>query len=134
MVPSKNSNSPHKKNLKGSLDATIKPIIEQSTEPDNSIDRKADFIKELEFIQLLCNPEYLKWLYTEKYFSNPDFKDFLKYLMYFSKPEYLKFLVYPQCVPILELLTQDNADDLLAEELFYSKLVDIQHCIWKNRQ
>ena len=91
------------------------------------------FEKELEFIQLLCNPEYLKWLYSEKYFSRQDFQEFLKYLLYFKTEKYLKFLIYPQCIPILELLVREDAVLFLSEESFYSKLADDQHCIWKNR-
>lgn len=98
------------------------------------IEKSSKFEKELEFVQLLCNPDYLKWLHAEKYFSNPEFKEFLKYLLYFKDEKYLKFLIYPQCIPILELLLQDDVNSHLSEESFYSKLADDQHFIWKHRK
>ncbi len=91
------------------------------------------FEKELEFIQLLCNPEYLKWLYSEKYFIKQDFKNYLKYLLYFKNEIYLKFLIYPQCIPILEILIRDDAISVLSEDSFYSKLANDQNGIWRNR-
>lgn len=96
-------------------------------------ERNRVFEKDLEFIQLLCNPEYLKWLYSEKYFLDPEFIKYLKYLLYFKNEKYSKFLIYPQCIPILELLLQEDSNSFLSEESFYSKLADDQHSIWKNR-
>ena len=127
------SSSPHKKDNKEKSKNQSEDNIDDSMNANNILDRSKDFVKELEFVQLLCNPEYLKWLYSEKYFSNPDFKSFLKYLLYFKNPNYIKFLIYPQCIPILELMIDDKVNDLLSEDSFYTQLADIQHSIWKNK-
>lgn len=91
------------------------------------------FERELEFIQLICNPEYIRWLYNERYFEKREFIDFLKYLDYFKNEKYRKCLTYPQCLIILELLQKDDINTLLAEDSFYSKLAEDQYNLWKNR-
>lgn len=91
------------------------------------------FEKELEFVQLLCNPEYLRWLYKEGYFARDDFKGYLEHLLYFKDPMYSKFLVYPQCIPILEKLVQKDILKELSEDSFYSKLSESQFYIWRSR-
>lgn len=90
------------------------------------------FEKELEFVQLLCNPEYLRWLYREGYFARDDFKGYLRYLLYFKTPEYSKFLVYPQCIPILEKLVQEDILKELAEDGFYTRLAEGQLGMWRS--
>lgn len=89
------------------------------------------FEKDLEFIQLLCNPEYLKWLHNEKYFEMQSFRDYLKYLEYFKSPEYSKFLIYPQCIAILEILNHENADDFLSNDQFYDSLEVGEQFMWR---
>lgn len=127
----KSSISPQKKNSNEKRNSLPDKSIEIQNERVSN--RSKDFIRELEFVQLLCNPEYLKWLYGEKYFSDSNFRNFLKYLMYFKKPEYQKFLIYPQCIPILEILLDDNVGDFLSEDSFYTRLSDVQYSIWKHR-
>lgn len=92
------------------------------------------FIKELEFVQLLCNPEYLRFLYDNKYFHNEEFISYLKYLRYFNDVKYKKFLLYPQCLYILDVLCSDGILEKLGNEAFYSKLSEQQYYIWKNRK
>lgn len=91
------------------------------------------FEKELEFVQLLCNPEYLRWLYNEGYFAEDEFIHYLQYLLYFKEQKYAKFLVYPQCIPILELLIQDGISKELSEDSFYVKLSETEFQMWKSR-
>ncbi|KAG9389645.1 tRNA transferase Trm5/Tyw2 [Carpediemonas membranifera] len=62
------------------------------------------FIAELEFVQLLANPNYVGYLAKRKYLERPEFCNYLKYLSYWRHPRYLKFLRYPQCLHFLDLL------------------------------
>lgn len=91
------------------------------------------FEKDLEFIQLLCNPEYLKWLHNERYFGRDDFQEYLKYLEYFKDARYSKFLIYPQCLAILDMLNSEKALDFLSDDKFYLKLDECQQRMWKLR-
>ncbi len=92
------------------------------------------FEKELEFVQLLCNPEYIRWLYNNGYFESNDFLKFLKYLLYFKDAKYKKFLTYPQCILILEILLQKDSKEKLSDDSFYKKLSEDQFNLWRCRE
>mmetsp|Transcript_5426 Transcript_5426/g.16441 ORF Transcript_5426/g.16441 Transcript_5426/m.16441 type:complete len:81 (+) Transcript_5426:221-463(+) len=48
---------------------------------------------ELEFVQLLANPQYLNYLAQNNYFADPAFVNYLEYLRYWRRPEYAKCLM-----------------------------------------
>lgn len=50
------------------------------------------FELELEFVQLLSNPQYLNHLAEKKYFDDENFIRYLAYLQYFQQREYVKYL------------------------------------------
>lgn len=91
------------------------------------------FERDLEFVQLLCNPDYIRWLYNNNYFMHAEFKSYLRYLLYFKDHKYTQFLIYPQCIPILERLITDNIVDELGDEAFYLRLSEDQYYMWKHR-
>ncbi|KAI5148314.1 mediator of RNA polymerase II transcription subunit 31 [Enteropsectra breve] len=93
----------------------------------------ASFEQELEFVQLLCNNEYLRWLYQNNYFSNERFIKYLEYLKYFNSECYKKHLAYPQCLPLLEILTSENAATILSNDEFYVMLASNQEEMWRFR-
>ena len=62
------------------------------------------FLQDLEFVQCLANPNYLKYLADYGYFDDENFINYLKYLLYFKKVEYMKFITYERCLIFLELL------------------------------
>ena len=93
---------------------------------------RSNFELDLEFIQLLCNPEYLKWLNNEDWFEKEEFLDYLKRLLYFKKDKFRKFLVYPQCIEILEEILQDK--EILNDDHFIQKLEKQQFYLWSNRK
>jgi mediator of RNA polymerase II transcription subunit 31 len=62
------------------------------------------FIKELEFVQLLSNPQYLQFLAQSGYFDTTEFIHYLEYLMYFKSQKYSKFITFPYSLTILDLL------------------------------
>lgn len=91
------------------------------------------FNKELEFVQLLCNPEYLKWLFEQGYFEQESFKSLLIHLQYWKKEEYKIFLTYPYCLNILDELNCPNVCEKLKDDFFYSKILEEQFKIWKTK-
>ncbi|AFN84002.1 Rad5p-binding protein [Encephalitozoon romaleae SJ-2008] len=91
------------------------------------------FERELEFVQLLCNPEYLRWLAHEGYFESEEFRSYLRYLEYWRRPEYSRFLSYPQCLAILERLNNGNVNDIMNNESLFSALGEQQYFIWLNK-
>ena len=62
------------------------------------------FIQDLEFVQCLANPNYLKYLSDKGYLDDNNFLNYLKYLLYFKKVEYMKYLTYERCLLFLDLL------------------------------
>lgn len=91
----------------------------------------SSFEKDLEFIQLLTNPKYIKWLYSQNFFNQDNFTKYLKRLLYFEDKRFFKYLHYPQSVEILKMLINNNTK--LDNEEFYKELERQQFFLWKNR-
>ena len=62
------------------------------------------FIQDLEFVQCLANPFYIKYLSDKGYLDDDNFINYLKYLLYFKKVEYMKYITFERCLIFLELL------------------------------
>lgn len=90
------------------------------------------FEKDLEFVQSLCNPEYLQFLHQKNYFKDDNFLSYLKYLHYWNNEPYKNFLLYPQCLQVLELLDDPEFVNKLDEENVYVVLSEQQFNIWNN--
>ncbi|TBU06584.1 subunit 31 of mediator of RNA polymerase II transcription [Hamiltosporidium magnivora] len=95
---------------------------------------KHTFEKDLEFIQSLCNPQYLQHLHQTGYFFNQDFINYLKYLKYWMYEPYSKCLIYPQCLIILELVNDETFRFKLSDYNLYFLIGDQQYNIWKNKE
>lgn len=87
---------------------------------------------ELEFVQALCNPEYLQYLHKKNYFKNKKFIDFLDYLKYWKTDPYKNFIMYTQCLDILDLLTNESFVDTLDDENVIVNLGEQQFNVWNN--
>ncbi|WUR02341.1 mediator of RNA polymerase II transcription subunit 31 (MED31) [Vairimorpha necatrix] len=92
------------------------------------------FEKELEFVQLLCNPDYLKWLYEQGYFEDQSFINLLNHLVYWKQDNYKRYLTYPYCLEILGILLKDDVVQILEDESFYAKIAQDQLLSWKSRK
>ncbi|PRP77588.1 aldehyde oxidase and xanthine dehydrogenase [Planoprotostelium fungivorum] len=81
---------------------------EESSEPSSlSEKQQKQFSIELEFVQCLANPEYLKYLAQSRYLQDKAFVNYLEYLQYWKQPQYAKFIIYPHCLYFLELLQEE---------------------------
>lgn len=93
------------------------------------------FEEEAEFVQCLCNPQYLQYLYQKGYFARKDFRDFLAYLQYWKQPEYAKYLMFPHALSLLDLLVTSHE---LVESLQYKQVVELlssqQYFLWRNKR
>ena len=93
------------------------------------------FLVELEFVQCLANPHYLRWLATEGYLRDEKFVRYLEYLQYWKKPEYAKFIIYPHCLRFLDLLQHEEIRIHLLENSRYSlEIADQQFYHWLYRR
>ncbi|GFZ50514.1 Mediator complex subunit 31 [Saitozyma sp. JCM 24511] len=104
------------------------PLPDGTEAPPRPPDRQANLIRfqsELEFIQCLANPLYLRELSIQGYLSKPEFVNYLEYLQYWRDPEYVRFIVYPTCLVYLTLLLQPTFRDRLADPTFVAELARI---------
>jgi mediator of RNA polymerase II transcription subunit 31 len=90
------------------------------------------FSEELEFVQALCNPHYLHYLYANGHFENPRFLDFLGYLEYWRSPEYSRFLLYPHSLNILSLLKSSKFLGSLGSVQEIENLMEQSYLRWKR--
>ena len=77
----------------------------RSTEELNN---KKRFEYELDFLQSLANPYYIKYLAQNKYFRNKSMIHFLEYLQYWKQTPYIKYIKYPACLFYLEKLQHEE--------------------------
>ncbi|KAI9634651.1 SOH1-domain-containing protein [Dioszegia hungarica] len=105
------------------------PPLDGETVPlPRSAERTANLVKfqaELEFLQCLANPLYLRELSIQGYYDQPEFLNYLKYLEYWRKPEYVKYIVYPTCLVYLTLLQQASFRERLSDPVFVAELMRI---------
>ena len=73
------------------------------------------FMQDLEFVQCLANPLYLKYLSNMGYLDDEKFINYLKYLLYFKKAEYMKYITYERCILFLDLLQYKEFREKLKE-------------------
>lgn len=90
------------------------------------------FQKDLEFLEMFCNMEYLKWLYYHGWFEKSEFIDYLKKLLIFKEQKYFRFLVFPQSLEILEKILEDVK--CLKNEEFYANIGKQQYFLWLNKK
>lgn len=80
------------------------PPFEPSSEGEQLPSR---FEVELEFVQSLANIPYVTFLLTQhQIWQDPRFKAYLKYLEYWCEPPYTQFIVYPNCLFVLKLASE----------------------------
>lgn len=89
---------------------------------------------ELEFVQSLANIPYLSYLAQNHYLSDPHFINYLEYLQYWSQPNYAKYIVYPNCLHVLQLLTNEEFRRLLVNPDFTGQLMNDMVNRWMGQQ
>lgn len=89
---------------------------------------------ELEFVQSLCNIQYLNYLAQQGHLQDENFIRYLTYLTYWQKPEYLKFLVYPNCLHILTLLQNENFRKEIVNPEFRNTLMNDMVQNWQYNE
>ena len=91
------------------------------------------FMQDLEFLQCLANPFYLKYLSNMGYFDDDNFVNYLKYLLYFKKAEYLKYITFERCIMFLELLQYKEFRQKFKENGYEQSLNDFISRDWIDR-
>uniref|UniRef100_A0A7S0D3K3 Mediator of RNA polymerase II transcription subunit 31 n=1 Tax=Amorphochlora amoebiformis TaxID=1561963 RepID=A0A7S0D3K3_9EUKA len=94
-------------------------------------DNNKRFVMELEFLELLSNPFYLKHLAQNRYFEEPKFINYLDYLQYWKKPNYIKHVCYPHALYFLDLLQRRQFREKLIEPTYINLLWEQQYYHWR---
>ncbi|KAJ3293808.1 Mediator of RNA polymerase II transcription subunit 31 [Borealophlyctis nickersoniae] len=94
-------------------------------------DARIRFQMELEFVQLLSNPQYVQYLAQQGYFAKPEFLNYLQYLKYWQEPQYAKYICYPYCLEMLDLLQNPSFRANCASDEFKNILIDGQTAHWR---
>ncbi len=105
-------------------------IIEEDNKEQDEIIR---FMQDLEFVQCLANPFYLKYLSNMGYLDDEKFVNYLQYLLYFKKAEYMKFITYERCIIFLELLQYKEFRQKLKENEYEQYLNNFILKDWMER-
>ena len=82
-------------------------------------------VQDIEFLQLLLNPNYLSYLSSQGYFKDQNFLKYLDYLNYLKNLKFKRFITYPKCYDILDLLNSD----VFRKELDNGNYIDYLHQI-----
>ena len=104
-----------------------------SEEDDKEQEEIIRFMQDLEFVQCLANPFYLKYLSNMGYFDDDNFVNYLKYLLYFKKAEYLKYITFERCIMFLELLQYKEFRQKFKENGYEQSLNDFISRDWIDR-
>ena len=89
------------------------------------------FIQELEFVQMLSNPQYLQFLAQQGYFKQETFINYLSYLKYWQTQPYAKYVVYPYSLQMLDFLQENEFRDQLANMDYSLVLHSKQYKHWQ---
>lgn len=89
-------------------------------------------VQDIEFLQLLVNPNYLSYLNKQKYFEDQDFLSYLTYLEYLKSPIYKKFIFYTKCYEVLDMLNSKEFRNELSNGSFITYLQEVLYSIWKS--
>lgn len=90
------------------------------------------FVKDIEFVQLLCNPNYLQYLSISGYLEDKDFLKYLEYLNYLKKPEFIKYITFSRCFVFLDLLSNKNFRNELSKPMFINYLHSVIQEDWSH--
>lgn len=103
---------------------------EQENQPINEI---LELTQDLEFVQLLANPSYLRYLAENNYLEDPQFINYLNYLSYVKSTEFVKFIIYPLGLTFLNFLQLESfRKELINNKDFPNYLMYLIENNWMN--
>ena len=106
----------------------------ENIEEDNEIQEEIiRFMQDLEFVQCLANPFYLKYLSNNGYFDDENFVNYLQYLLYFKRAEYMKYITFERSIIFLELLQYKEFRQKLKDPNYEILLENFITNDWLNR-
>lgn len=77
---------------------------ESAVEVEENYQLYKQLIKDLEFVQMLADIEYLRALHVRGYFYDEKFQDYIRNLSYLFNRQYIKLIKYPEGLWNLKVL------------------------------
>ncbi|KAL7716485.1 Mediator of RNA polymerase II transcription subunit 31 [Entamoeba marina] len=102
--------------------------IEKQLPSLSNLSNKARFEIELDFVQSLANPFYIKYLAQHHYFQKKSFVNFLSYLQYWKETDYIQFIQYPVCLYYLEMLQTYQFRKACENPEIMNEIIEQHHC------
>ena len=90
------------------------------------------FVLELEFVQMLANPQYLQYLSDQQVLDEPAFVNYLRYLKYWQTPPYSQYIAFPYALHLLDLLQSDTFRQACAAKDTCAYLHQKQFMHWQD--
>ncbi|KAG2128517.1 SOH1 family protein [Suillus bovinus] len=104
----------------------------QATTEDLRAANRDKFELELEFVQSLANPYYLRSLAQENILDQPAFVNYLEYLMYWKEKDYARFIRYPHALHHLDLLQHARFRSEMKKDEWREYLSQMQYDHWRT--
>lgn len=79
-----------------------------------NVDDATRFAADLEFVNLLALPSYVRELHSAGYLQNPAFLEYLRYLQYWARPPYVQHILSTQSLFYLQNLLDPEFVNQLA--------------------
>lgn len=114
------------------LEVSKKLVDDERDEEEDAAGVDPDFVRELEFVQCLANPEYIWFLVQRNFFGDHEFMNYLKYLLYWTRPEYAKYIRYPQGIQFLILLQDPDFITYISIAQNVMKIQEQQRLFWER--
>ncbi|KAJ3305449.1 suppressor of hpr1 [Kappamyces sp. JEL0829] len=110
-------------NMPIKTEVAVDKTIPGATQAESANQRRFEI--ELEFVQLLCNPQYLLFLGQERILNDECFINYLDYLLYWKRKEYRAYIVYPYALTMLECLQHAE---------FRHAFLSADSCLWLHQR
>ena len=73
-------------------------------------------LEDIEFIQMLSNLEYIRYIVSKGFLQDRSFLDYLRYLEYLKSPRYSHLIAFPRSLSMLKILCDENVQELVVAD------------------
>jgi len=77
---------------------------------------KLRLLQDIEFIQMLGNMDYIRYIVKHGYLKDGSFLEYVRYLTYLQSPCYSHFMTYPHTLGFLSILCDKEVQVMLVED------------------
>jgi hypothetical protein len=90
------------------------------------------FVKDLEFVQMLADIDYVRQLHVRGYLYDPQFKEYISALSYLLTPENIRLIRYPEGLWTLKAFQREGFIESTKDPSNFERF--LEHCITRNQR